>query len=388
MAKPDLGAIAERLFKDFMAPLVLGGSLIPGKPIGARAALALGNDAPPTAPLHGSGQALRPLGDPELVSYVQLARVRRARRLLPIDRFERITPAEWALGAALHDIVQSAHPALKGPFRGSAPGKLLRLAVAAIEQVAAPHTIEEALARHTWFARLFEITRTDTTISWWVGASTFLGEEPPERLTAWPELRRVKTVRTPRPLIELPAYGAVDPDGYGRAISVLLSRTPLTDIATCDRELPSFVWSAEVLGLVATRAGRTLALRAVAGDATEAVDGAVGRATRQLLTARAWKSAAISLDFLRERALSDAEGRVAKADEAPIATFGAVSSDASFARAAGAVAARRWIAMHGDCFREDERRRLLMLLEPAASGAHAKELAALMEPAFEAKPAA
>lgn len=377
MATPDVQELAERLFMGFLSPLVLGGAMMPGRPIGARAALALGDAGASASP--GDYQGARPLGDPERVSLVQLARVRCARRLVAVDRFEGISGAEWALGAALHDIVQSAHPDLRGTFRPRAPMKLMALAETTIERVPPARTIAEALSRHTWFSRLFEITRTDTVVSWWVGAQTFLGEDPPTRLTSWPELRRVNQVRTPRALIDLPTSGGtIDPDRYARALLAFLERTPLTDLATCGRTLPAFAWSADTLSFVATRAGRTLALRAMAMSGAGDVDEALGRATRQLFTARSWKYATIALDLLGERALADAGTKVSKTNGALEAASGAGADDAGFARGIGAVAAQRWIATHGGCFGEAERGRLLEILEPAATSRHAGELNALL----------
>src|ERR1019366_7237296 len=89
----DLGGIANRLYEGFLAPLVIGGEMTPGKPIGGRAALAMGRE--------------RVLANPELASHVQLGRNRAARKLVPVDRMEEPTEAEWALGAALHDVVQA-----------------------------------------------------------------------------------------------------------------------------------------------------------------------------------------------------------------------------------------------------------------------------------------
>src|SRR5512140_3041350 len=100
MAKPDVGAVADRLFRGFIAPLVVGGALSPGRPIGPRVALAIGDDRPTT--------------DIDLHAHMQLARVRVARKLTPVDRFDTLRAAEWALLAALHDILQTAHPDLKG----------------------------------------------------------------------------------------------------------------------------------------------------------------------------------------------------------------------------------------------------------------------------------
>ena len=42
--------------------------------------------------------------------------------------------------------------------------------------------LDEALARHATFSRIFALTRIDTTVTWWVGSETFHGEPPPARL--------------------------------------------------------------------------------------------------------------------------------------------------------------------------------------------------------------
>jgi hypothetical protein len=366
MAKADVGAVAERLFVDFVAPLVVGGPMTPGRPIGGKVALAIGDD--------------RPLGDIDKLAHVQLARVRVARRLVPVDRFERLRAAEWAILACLHDLVQAAHPELKGVFRPRAPLRLLDLVDLTLERVASATSVHDALSRHTLISRMFEITRTDTVVSWWVGSRTFLGTDPPSRLSAWPEVRRVHVAKTPRPLMDLAVNGGgVSSDRFELSVRALLRKTPLTDLATCTRAAPRFTWTGDTLSLVATRAGKTLAARALRAVNADAVDDALGRATRSLLVNQAWKSAAIALDLLGERALAAAEAALAKPDE-PLAPPG--QGDAAFARAAGAFVARRWIAMHGECFGGAERGGLLRALEPAATSRAAQELEQLMAPAL------
>jgi hypothetical protein len=366
MAKPDIGAIADRLFVGFVTPLVVGGAMNPGRPIGGKAALAIGDD--------------RPLGDIDKVAHVQLARVRIARKLVPVDRFGPLRAAEWAILACLHDVVQAAHPDLKGVFRRRAPLELLDIVDGALERVPSPASVQEALSRHSLLSRMFEITRTDTVVSWWVGSKTFLGEDPPPRLAAWPELRRVNVAKTPRPLMDLAANGGgASPERFELSVRAILGRTPLTDLATCTRAAPRFTWTGDTLALVATRAGKTLASRAIGAQNPDAVDEALGRATRALLVNQAWKSAAVALDLLGERALASAESTLGKPDEA-LASL--AQNDAGFARAAGAFVARRWIAMHGECFGEAERRGLLRALEPAATSRGAQELEQLIAPAL------
>ena len=81
--RPTLDAIAERLFAGVMAPLVLGGPLLPGHAIGARAALALGEERLPV--------------DRDLGLRVAAGRIRRARRLAPVDALP--DPERRRLGA-------------------------------------------------------------------------------------------------------------------------------------------------------------------------------------------------------------------------------------------------------------------------------------------------
>ena len=178
MAREDPQALAERLFKTFLRPLVLGGPMVPGKPFGGKNALAIG---PGRAP-----------ADMEGLSLAHLARVRVARRLAPVDVFDAgPTAAEWAIAAALHDLVQATHPGFDAVFRRSGPARILSVIDKTLERVPAPATVGESLSRHSWFSRMFELARTDVDVRWWTGHATFLGTEPPLRLVAWPEVRRV-----------------------------------------------------------------------------------------------------------------------------------------------------------------------------------------------------
>jgi len=352
----DLGAIAQELFEGVMAPLVLGGPVRPGHAIGARAALTLGD---------GERTGI----DPDLEADVQGARLRRARRLAPIDRLPMATPAEWTLAAAFHDLLQAANPTFDAALRRSAAARILTLAREAIERVPEPAHVLDALARHTWFARVLEVARTDTTVSWWTGSRTYLGVEAPRRLRAWPELRRVNVVATPHPLLELTPL-AIDRTRLTDAVARLLTRTPLTELATCTRETPPFVWGEAALALVATRPGRTLALRALARLPSGAVDEALGRATRELLATRR-VSGAPAVTLLAERALAKAEGHGV--------TDGSTSRpDAAFARGLGAVAAMTLLDAPGAVWPAEGRRRLLVALDPAARSTAAQEAAAML----------
>jgi hypothetical protein len=363
---PALDAIAEHLFAGVMAPLVLGGAVLPGHAIGARAALALGEGRLPA--------------NRELATRVDAARLRRARRLVPVDALPDPSGAEWALVAALNDILQSANPDFDRRLRRRAATRILELAAAVVERVPFPGTAGEALSRHTWLARVPHVTRTDTTVRWWTGHAEFLGVEPPARLQAWPQLRRVEVVRTPVPVLEL-APLAVDRARLTETVAALLARTPLTDLATCTRDAPLFVWHAAALNFVATGAGRTIALRALARLPPLETDAALGHATRSLLNVGLSHVAAPAVRLLAERAVADADRRLESeaGDRGPI-PGAPVPTDATFARALGAVVARRALRAGEGSWSDAARLRLVRALAAPAQSTVAREATALLEP--------
>jgi hypothetical protein len=366
MAKDEPQHLAERLFTTFLAPLVLGGAMLPGKPFGGKNALSIGDHRAPS--------------DFDALSKTQLARVRIARKLAPIDLFEpEPTGSEWALAAMLHDLVQATHPGFDALFRRSGPNRILTVIDKTLERVPAPANVGEALSRHTWLSHMFDIARTDVEVKWWTGSQTFLGTDPPGRLLAWPEVRRVQQTRTPRPLMDLPTAGsAVDTTKFAAAVEGILRKTPLTDLATANRAAPAFTWTHENLALCATRGGRTLVMRAFAPMPERQVDAALGRATRGLFQLRASRALFVAIDVLRDRTLVLARARLSDAKEPEPMTLGPEPNDASFAISAGALAASHWIAQTGGGFAENERKAILAMLAPAASSAAAKEVRAML----------
>jgi hypothetical protein len=350
----SLAKMADRVFTSVMAPMVLGGVVIPAHPIGARAALALMKEG--ALPV-----------DSDLASRVDLARVAVARKIAPVDRVDDPSGADWALGAALHDLLQVASPGWR--IRASAR-RLLALVQATLERIPPPATAHEALMRHTWTSRLFTMKRKDATVSWWTGSQEYRGEEPPARMTAWPELRRVHVTRVDRALTDLVAHGGVMElaPPWSDALTRFLRATPLTDFATCARKSPRFVWSPESLAVVRSPVARTLALRAAALEPEEDADAALGHSTRVLVATREWRDANDALDFLGHRALAAAQSSPAW----PGPTGGI--DDASFARAAGALVARKWIDEPSAGLAHSERRRLGPILDVASRGVATREL--------------
>jgi hypothetical protein len=371
----NLGAVAETLFEDVMAPLVLGGALRPPHAIGARVALAL-------------GAAERLPADIDLASRVQMARVRRARRLAPVDRFGPPSAAEWALGAAVSDVLQATNPTFDAALRRGAAARILAVAVQAIERVPLPAHPKEALSRHTWLARILDVARTDTTVSWWVGSQTYFGVEPPARLRAWPSVRRVNVSARGTPLLDL-APLAFERDSLVDGVSLLLEKTPLTDIATCSRSLPPFSWTMGTLALVSTRSGRTLALRALAHLPPAEADAALGKASRPLLNeppaspppgageSRQPSPAALAIASLL------ADRVIALAQSGDLGNPGAWTEDVAVARGLGAAAAASALAAGKGSWSNDQRRALLVALETGARSPLGVQAASAIGPVLD-----
>jgi hypothetical protein len=237
--------------------------------------------------------------------------------------------------------------------------------------------------------------RTDTTVRWWSGSAVFLGVEPPPRLQAWPQVRRVEVLRTARPLLDL-APVAVDSDRLTETLTALLSRTPLTDLATCTRSAPAFAWHATTLDFLAAIPGRALALRALARLPALETDTALGHATRALLIAGYRHIAAPALSLLGDRAVADAERRLepgggprspgqvrgasdARAQEIARAEARGPAHDAVFARALGALVARRALRGGAGPWSDEARLRLVGALAAVAQSAAAREARAFLE---------
>jgi hypothetical protein len=317
----DVTHTADRLFRGTLSPLVLGGTIAPGHAIGARVGALLGGAGAPT--------------DRTLAQRVHAGRVRRARTLSPVDDVADIDESDWALGAALHDLFQTVNPTFDAALRRYAAARILEVARTAVDRVRPPTRVGEALARHTWFARIFDVKRTDTSVSYWAGSRRYLGREPPPRLTAWPEIRRVNIARERIDLVDLSPL-AVDRERLTQTIAAFLERTPLTDIATCARAAPRFTWNEPALALLQTDGGLRLALRALDRAPPGDVDTAIGRATREILSGPLRDRAGPVVTLLAERALASVTG--GGRHEAAVA---AADADARFALGIGAIAARR-----------------------------------------------
>ncbi|MBW2529628.1 MAG: hypothetical protein JRI23_35955, partial [Deltaproteobacteria bacterium] len=241
---------AQELAAQVIGPLLLGQTVQPVRPLGAELALQLGSSPR--------------LADDELRVAIDQVRLRRARQLVPIDALGDLDGVDWALVAALNDLLQVTNEELSSFATRSRHTALLDSAVDLCRRIPVPTTLYQALTRHLLLGRVLELSRTDTRVSWWTGSATFRGQPAPERLLRWPSLRRVQVERTSVSFAAMADWAPVDQAAYQRALSMLLAASPLTDLATIGRDDPPFSWTGHTLAVVATPAGRNLALRAFA----------------------------------------------------------------------------------------------------------------------------
>jgi hypothetical protein len=277
----------EALAHGVLGPLVLGGPMHLVPPVGPEIAMQLGADG-------------RRIVDDALRTAVDVARVRQARRVAPVDVLPDLSAYEWAMVAALNDLMQATNHELSGALTRSRHEKLVAATERLLEAIPPPRTTIEAIVRHATFARMGEVRRVDTTVRYWIGTQSFRGQKPPSRLLAWKGLRRVDVDETEVRLGAMPAgLAALDGGAWGAALAHLYSRSPLTDLATADRTAPEFGWSPATIALVSYPIGRTLARRAVRG---------VGGAVRERLIAAAARAPA-GAHAVIEEFLAELEGR-------------------------------------------------------------------------------
>lgn len=275
----------EELARGVLAPLVLGGKLNLVQPFGPKLALEI-------------DPSYR-IVDNDTRSRLSVARVRVARMLAPLDAVPEPTGHDWTLVAALNDLLQATNHHLSGPFTRGRHEKLVEHVDEILSVVGPPRSMLAAISRHTLFARLFELVRKDTAVKWWTGSANFRGEPPAGRLLKWKSFRRVTTDTSSIPLADLSDGVRLTKDRWLSSLALFLTRSPLTDLATAGRAVPTFAWSPSTLAFVFTPMGSKLAARAVASTRNARANGALEAAINRLPPG---KARSIAMRFSEEAA--------------------------------------------------------------------------------------
>jgi hypothetical protein len=189
------GARPIPLVSRFLLPLVKGGPLHVGRPIGPRAIGALA-----AAWRMGARRPFTSVEDmAEEDAVAELTRLRqgRARAFLFSASAPPLDETSLRLGVAVHNLLALGHPGLA---RRGLERRQERIVDASlpIAELGPPQTAEEAVRRHSLLARLGEITRTEHTVEYWAGRRRYVGRQPPSHLLALPRVRRVSTTSVRR----------------------------------------------------------------------------------------------------------------------------------------------------------------------------------------------
>jgi hypothetical protein len=174
---------------------------------------------------------------------------------------------ELLLAAGLYNALFLAHPDADGVMVTERQRR--RIVSTAQAMVAQPLTRARTrvLARHALLHNLFELSRTDTFVTWWTGRARYLGQKAPARLTRWRTVRRVREEVSKVEYDELLAAPDVAP-----VIASLLRRTPLTQLITTHAAAPALHWEDAVFLLRDPELARAVAYEVIRpGDPREQI---------------------------------------------------------------------------------------------------------------------
>jgi hypothetical protein len=249
--------MARSFVSSFLLPLVRGGRLHVGRPLGPRALERLGP------------RVVERLG-PRADEWLALARCRRAvaTRFLPDVPAPPLDETTLRLGAALHDLLVLVHPGLDGP-RIARRQERVAAAAHALAAVGAPLSAVDTVNRHSVLARVAEIARTDSTVTFWLGRETYVGRAPPPRVTAMPTLRRVRVDVVRRSWLREIGVPSVARD----AVLALGIASPLGEALDPLRLEPPLAWGRILPVLRAPALGRIVAGRMLEVGLERAGDG-------------------------------------------------------------------------------------------------------------------
>jgi hypothetical protein len=263
--------VVEAILRRVLVPAVTGGALLIERPFGKKNALAAAEAFGGFASTPEEAEVDKHLG-PSTLGEGEEALLRRIRKLAAVDTVAigpRIEGGVLALAALFHDLVAAYHPDLPGLFRRDARRQLLEATAEALESIPPPHTVRAAILRHAWLGDLPRVALARTEVRWWVGGASFVGREPPKRLLAWPEMRRVRKDTRAVEMLRVLELFADRPEVAGlaelhaRAFAAFFAASPLTDLALAGRISPPFAWSEALARAVASPAGARVARRAI-----------------------------------------------------------------------------------------------------------------------------
>ncbi len=218
----------DRFATRFLRPLVAGGDMEVGHPIGPG--------------------AIDHFVDAQPSDSSVTAAIWESLRLRIADVYEgtpRWTPGpdEIRLAAALHNLLWGSHPDAAG--KRGARREVAEWTEQILAAVGPPATVENAVLRHAVVGRFDELARRDTAVSTWAYRHRFHGRAPPKRLVALPAVRRIRTEVSRVRFHDLPLGEEAEP-----LLEKFLRKTPLTIAIRPTLPRPAFRWHPEVIDVL------------------------------------------------------------------------------------------------------------------------------------------
>jgi hypothetical protein len=265
----DYGSFHQFLSR-FVAPLVLGGRVEVDGLVGPAVL----------------NTWLRPVdADAALITRLAEAARRRLAHVAPMGTLYELPVDVLALCAVWHNLFAMTHPEVHSKI--SLRRTVRRWCVSFLEWAREPFTRAEVAVRHGALARLSQLGRVDTHVTFWAGYADFVGVAPPPSLLALRDVRRVREVKTRVGLFELLASldgsdSGDELDDLSSVARATLALSPLTDLSLADRPAPfTFAWNPINVNAIADNALRGAAQRILLARGVAAVR-AVEQATLTL----------------------------------------------------------------------------------------------------------
>ena len=207
----------------FLAPLVTGGQVQVGRPLGGPELDVLVGEAASAA----AGSEMRAV---EWACRLRAAELWADPCACDLDR----DALRLAVGA--HNLLFLAHPDYEHGAARRSSKRRLHLFIEECFAGGAPETVDQLVFRHVLLGNLLRLSRRDVEVTFWAGRRRFVGQTPPDRLLWWPDLRRVHISRQTNMWVhDLPE------DLLG-LVTRYLRCTPLTDLLLPARPGPAFDW--------------------------------------------------------------------------------------------------------------------------------------------------
>lgn len=271
-------AVVDHFLRDFLRPLLTGGTVHLGRAI---------------APGVLEAAALSASTDADTDDAILTALHDAAAELVPTRHLSWPDRDALALALACHDLALLTDPMLDRAFARGARKTIAGFVHTLAAGTAPVRTRGGALLRHAVLSRFLTLARTDTVVRNWAYTYRFYGRPVPGRFTAWKAVRRVKSESRRQTLDEM--LTALPTELQARQLlAEIIDSSPLTRILLADPQTFRVDRSvASVLSDGALRGGLVRAL--LATDARRARDASGAALLEQSASLRSGAASAPAL---------------------------------------------------------------------------------------------